>query len=123
MSGVHDALERLRTPPSLPPDARTFVGRYLDGRVSVQLEADTLTLRLSATAAPLNLTYTADGSTPTLAAFRATPRAPPGGVEGDCRHVDDGTDQEYAYFYRTAPGANATKLRFMDGLFDRLREW
>ena len=110
-----EALHRLRAPASLPAGAHQLTGRYFDG-VSVSIEhSSTLVLRLSPHASPLNLTLVDEISTPTRRIFRAHPAH----SSADCRHLDDGVDFEFAYFTLPSAGANATRLRFMDGLFER----
>ena len=114
---VSAARWRLKPPPTLPADAPLLVGRYLDGSVRVYVGpgGGALLLSLAPDAAPLNLTLVADGSTPTRRAYRAQPLHP----TASCRSLDDGADLEIAYFVLPRAGANASSLRFMDGLFQR----
>ena len=116
---VAAALWRLRPPPALPAaDVPLVTGTYLDGSVVVAPDAAnaTLQLRLGPAAAPLNLTLLADASTPTRRAFRAQPAH----STATCRTLDDGSDLEIATFTLPQPGARASRLRFMDGLFERV---
>ena len=112
---VSSVLWRLKPPPTLPADAPQLVGRYLDGSVGVAASGEALLLTLAPGASPLNLSFIAEHSTPTMRAFVAQPAR----SEASCRSLDDGQDLEVAYFSLPSAGANATSLRFMDGLFLR----
>lgn len=124
---VISALRRLQPTPALPRDASLLVGRYCGGRMSVAIEGGTaLVLRIGASGKPLELSDGVEGIVATDAtndgkrttSIRAL-RAHPVRVTEDCRHLDDGSDLEIAYFTQAAPDANATSVRFMDSLCER----
>ena len=112
---VSSALWRLKPPPQLPAGTELLVGKYLDGSVHVATSGAVLLLTLAPGAAPLNLTLITAHSTPTMRAFYAQPVQ----STATCRSLDDGQDLEIAYFSLPSAGANASSLRFMDGLFLR----
>lgn len=112
---VLTALWRLK-PPTPPPTADDLraVGSYYDGSVKVGVEGGALLLRLGDGASPLNLTRV-PLKDPKSLAFRAAPTA---STEA-CRQLDDGQDQEIAYFSAPSESAKATRLDFMAGRYER----
>ena len=89
------ALWRLKPAPTAPPGAAMYVGSYAKGDAVVALSDDgtALLLRLYGGAA-LNLTAVDAHADADVVAFRTHPVASTAG----CRWLDDGQDQEIAYF-------------------------
>ena len=107
-------LWRLKPAPTAPPAAAMYVGSYAKGDAVVTLSDDgtALLLKLYGGAA-LNLTAVDSHADADVMAFRTHPVASTAG----CRWLDDGQDQEIAYF--DVKGGSVARLRYMNGAYER----
>ena len=115
---VKAAILELQPKDGLPPNHERFLGSYYDGSVNVEVDpqdASRMILMLGPHDTHLALSYEAALGPDAL---RARPLAPL-----DCRHLDDGTNLEIAYFIfnedSRGGGEKASALGFMGSFYGR----